>query len=1727
MPMVAAAAAAVVGSIASAVGTAATAVALTLGASASLAVGIGTVAMAIVPTALGIGASLAFSALTAPPKVGVTAAGTQVDWQADPTAPVPYLIGRTGTAGTIVLRTVAGDHNKYLHTSTVLSGAGPVKSIGPFTADTSAVTFGADGGEGATGTYANRMWWKARLGAHDGQAQAWSATNSSHTPANNGGTPLPIAFGKMSGLAATLWALEYDAKTFPTGVPKPLQVVEGVTAYDPRLDSSRPGGAGDQRADNEASWTYSENPALHALTWCLGRRENGKATFGLGAPAEALDIAAFTEAANVADAHGWKVGGVVYSTDGKRDVLRALLEAGSARPIPLGAKISCVVDAPRVSLATLTGVDVVGDASIAAIKPARSAPNTVWPRYREEAQGWQVVPTAAPVAVTAYYENDGGPRSQEYEWKLVQSADQVATLARYRIENGREFGPITLPCKPRWMGYRPGDCITVDEPEYGLNGQKCLILGRQVDPASMVCTLTLQSETDGKHAFALSETADPPPLPGLTGVDTLTMPAPGVGSWAIADNKTINEAGVILPAIVVTGDVDNPRAEAVILDHKPVGAADDQWVSEEWPASATRLISTSVAAATSYEVAIRYRSILKVENPDEALDLGQVTTANTVSNDTKNVGGTSSTDILAKIAAALAGAAANLAAVQGIQALVDAGLANAHVEVLAAQATLQAALTATNAEVATTQSDLASANTTLQAAISATNAQVATTRADLAATQASLQGSIAATQTDLDSARTTLQTAVSAAQAEATLARTNAAANTVDLVNLTTTVGANATFASTSITTLVNSDTALGSRIDNLSATVGGNSSAISSEITARTTANTALGARVDSLTATVGSNATFASTSVTGLANADTALGSRIDTLSSTVGANATYASTSITALATADAALGARIDTLTTTVGVNSAAITAETDARTTADSALASQITTISAVLDVRANLVKNGSFGSGSASWTLSNDAAVGSSDHGTFLGKFLASGSAGNTYIELGTQLLGNIGPGAYALQADLYTGGIGSTNTYLEVFVFFFDATSTFLGQASIYVNATADWTIYKRDQLNGGVITAPANTAQAIVRIDLMSYSGPIIGAGAPVAATRIKLERNTVCTAYTEDGAGAAASAQISAEAVARTNADGALGLRIDSVSATVGANASFASTSITALANADSAQVARVDTLTATVGANATFASTSITGLATADTALGSRIDSLTTTVGANSTAITSETTSRTNADQALGSRVDTLTATVGTNAAFASTSITALATADTALGGRIDTLNTTVGANSTAISSETTARASADTAMGGRVDTLTATVADSAASITAEVTARSTADSALGSRVDAISTTVAGNTASISSEIVSRTGADSALSGRIDTLSSTVGANAASASSTLTALALADSALGGRIDAITVTTGQNTAAISNETTARTNAVSSLASQITTLNTTYNGVRADLTSESTTRADADSALGGRIDTLRSDYNGTAATVTTQASTLAQLGQLYGSYGLRVTAGQVVTGITLYAASGAVNYSGIHFEADQFALTKAGSTIIPFLFDTNTGTAYLQNVAIAGDLLVAGTITNSKVQQGAITRTGYAESGVARYVTNTQVNLVSVGLTTLGGVIEITSTVAVTVGNTSQNDHYIRLVLVRSDGNSLNLPFLVRARTDQQIDFSSGSGGGGQSQIAQVTVPNRFTNTLSHTRQDHPYAAGWTYTVALQVDAGLDVDVTFASIAIKSLEA
>jgi hypothetical protein len=523
------------------IGTAAAA-----GAAASTATLFGVTAATISAVGAIAGAASALLSLAAgSPKGSVGGSATQ--FKIDKDSGLPVAIGRTYSGGNVVHRQFYGAKNS-LETWVTVHSIGPVRSLGPLLINKVAVALA---GTAITGSYANWMWLDQQLGA---------CPENRALAGPQGDFPGWSSRSKLSGLAADLWTLKFDekGKIYPNGVPQRGRIVEGVFVYDPRQDSTYPGGVGACRLGQEATYVWSENPALHAVTWAFGRYQNGVLIAGGGLEADGIDMAPFVDWANVCDANGWKVGGVVYTTsDNSWDILKMIAQAGGGEVFPVAAQLSCSFNAPRVSIGTITSNDIIGDVDVPGTPPRRQRRNTVIARVRLESHGWEEVPLDA-IAIPDFIAMDGGSRPIELTFPLVQEVDQGAQLGLYAMWNGREIDGIVLPSKVYALGYRPGDCLTVDIPDAALTARDVVVRSREIEGSTMAVTLTCRTETAAKHPFCLGKTGKAPPTPDLS-VPVFYAPlisyAETAGSAETATTATAAESAMSLGGTYDADDI--------------------------------------------------------------------------------------------------------------------------------------------------------------------------------------------------------------------------------------------------------------------------------------------------------------------------------------------------------------------------------------------------------------------------------------------------------------------------------------------------------------------------------------------------------------------------------------------------------------------------------------------------------------------------------------------------------------------------------------------------------------------------------------------------------------------------------------------------------------------------------------------------------------------------------------------------------------------------------------------------------------------------------------------------------------------------------------------------------------------------------------------------------------------------------------------------------------------
>ncbi|WP_447910578.1 hypothetical protein [Brevundimonas bullata] len=492
------------------------------------------------------------------------------EWTSNPDQPIPFLMGRMGVAGKIVQRDEFGPDNMYQGIVGILSGAGPIRAVTSFTGDKQPVTFGAEG-IAVSSQWQGEMWMVRRSGAQPDTVLTVPAG------LKTGGSAFEwSSAAKLSGKACYLQVLGENSKgtAFPAGIPDPVHVAEGIFGYDPRYDDTYPGGAGTCRLGVRSTYRWIEDGGIGGLNWALGLVENGQVVGGIGASIDGIDVPAFVEVANIADANGWKLAAWPDTSEDVSAVLDQLLQAAGAVRARHAGKISCVSrGAPRASVATITARDTAGDIELDTAPSLFNRLNTITPRFMSEAAGWVLTP-ANPVSFAQYVTDDGGKHGDQIDYRFVPLLKQAAELAAYDILDAREPFSGTIPLKAHMRHLKRGDTFDIDEPGFLMDGVKCIVLSRSYDPKTAQVRIGFRSETDSKHALALGKTTTLPDFPTLTPTDPTIVSPPQPEDWVIVVRPPATD-GTQLPGFDLTGVVSNATADAMLISWRAVAEGED------------------------------------------------------------------------------------------------------------------------------------------------------------------------------------------------------------------------------------------------------------------------------------------------------------------------------------------------------------------------------------------------------------------------------------------------------------------------------------------------------------------------------------------------------------------------------------------------------------------------------------------------------------------------------------------------------------------------------------------------------------------------------------------------------------------------------------------------------------------------------------------------------------------------------------------------------------------------------------------------------------------------------------------------------------------------------------------------------------------------------------------------------------------------------------------------
>lgn len=556
------------------------------------------IAVVAVKLAINLAVSAAASALQSPQDPGRNlldpAAYSQLG--ADPLSERIIGYGETGIAGEVVFQQVTADKKGVNYVISLLD-AGQVaphewvKTL----IDGDEVTFDALDNGNAVGTYEDHLWVRFY-----------------------GGTPTQTADATLISESGGLWSADHrgkscayaimkakiaDQEKFPNGRPNPIFVMKCRRVYDPRKDSTKPGGVGAHRIDDESTWEWSDNLALCAYdyargVWVVGDDAIPRRVAGLGLPISLIDESWVVASANVCEEMGWTCNGLISAGSDPADVLKSMAVHMCGRMATRKGKFAPIAGYDWPSTLEITENDLAGKLKVRHAKKWREVHNTIKAAYRDGADANFEGVETNPVKVAAWVTQDNG-QAFERTISLPFTHDRaLATrLAKFDLYRKRAPRVIEVPVKLKKGRALEGDIVDVNLPSYDL-AETYEVTSWTLDQAGFVM-LTLELWNPAGLDWAVGEEGDPP-VYGSLERQNLAPETPADADWSVTASTYKDFA----PAIDIVGAAPD-WIHAVVIEWRETG--DTAWTmwGEADPGASVKILG--LAPLTAYEFSIRYR----------------------------------------------------------------------------------------------------------------------------------------------------------------------------------------------------------------------------------------------------------------------------------------------------------------------------------------------------------------------------------------------------------------------------------------------------------------------------------------------------------------------------------------------------------------------------------------------------------------------------------------------------------------------------------------------------------------------------------------------------------------------------------------------------------------------------------------------------------------------------------------------------------------------------------------------------------------------------------------------------------------------------------------------------------------------------------------------------------------------------------------------------------------
>jgi hypothetical protein len=324
------------------------------------------------------------------------------------------------------------------------------------------------------------------------------------------------------GLCYSVFTFDLNEPEFQGGPPQITGLLKGKRVYDPRADSTQPGGSGAQRVNDSATWGWSDNPALCIADFVRGR-------YGKAARANQVQWPTVATAANVCD-EDWDYedpdlprytcNGSFRTNEDPDSTLDQLCQAMGGFATYMGTW-HLQAGSYTAPVMALTDADNAGPVEVVPAPAGDQVMNGLRGRFYNP-EAYDQVTDYTPYVNAAFVAEDGETYLGDLDLPFTRSHARCHQLARLQVERSRGM-QLVYPAKLRAFSLKPGQRITLSCSALGIVDSIFRVVKREY-AAGQAVKLTLQQ--DDPSYYDATDAPASLPVPTQTSSDPYRVSPP-------------------------------------------------------------------------------------------------------------------------------------------------------------------------------------------------------------------------------------------------------------------------------------------------------------------------------------------------------------------------------------------------------------------------------------------------------------------------------------------------------------------------------------------------------------------------------------------------------------------------------------------------------------------------------------------------------------------------------------------------------------------------------------------------------------------------------------------------------------------------------------------------------------------------------------------------------------------------------------------------------------------------------------------------------------------------------------------------------------------------------------------------------------------------------------------------------------------------------------------------